>query len=128
MPEASSAGGFSQGRINAQLTMPATNMAEPVTIEEPYSGSTRVGMSAVSAAPRAASSPTTRPSGEMESCETLPPVAMRNVPTSASTRPAASRRRGERCRRTQVTTMMMTSCRHCSTVAVPALVRRTAMR
>ena len=68
------------------------------------------------------------PAGGMERLSGLPPVASRYVPASASAMPSTSRRRGARLPRRQETARMMSSCRHCRTVAVPALVRRTEAR
>ena len=103
-------------------------MAEPVTTGLPYLLRIPAGMIAMQAPPTAHKRPASRPIGEMLSVLGSPPVAIKNVPPNASKMPRASRVRGSRCAVTQAYPMTTTSCRHWKTVAVPALVRRTADR
>ncbi len=106
----------------------AVSIAEPVTMGLPYSGRILAGITAMQVALTAHIRPATRPSGEMLRLVGSPPVAIKNVPPRAKPMPITSRVRGLRRSITQVYPIMMTSCRHWSTVAVPAFVRRTAER
>ena len=96
MPAMSSAGTLFHGWMKAQVMIPESIMAEPVTTGEPYSGNRLAGIMTVAAAKTAVSKPAIRPAGEMASAEISPPVAMRKVPSKASIRPASSRLRGPR--------------------------------
>ena len=90
------------GWTNTEVTIPERNIAEPVTMVDPYTGRIFTGRMVISAAPSAVSRPMARPSGGMDSRVRSPPVEMSTVPANAMMSPAISRLRGRRCALTQV--------------------------
>ena len=73
----------------------------------------------------AVSRPSARPAAGITSVVGLPPVAMRYVPATASTKHSASEANGSRRSRTQMTPSVMGAPRLCITVAVAAFVTAT---